>query len=112
MTLARGKAVEMPAEHKPQRMRAGLKSPFPGGAAQAGDAFQRRGGGNRISGVNINRRAECFRPLPERIERGMIEILPVGMAVDHGAAKLEFAQAALKLVGGAARVLHREVGET
>jgi light-independent protochlorophyllide reductase subunit N len=32
------------------------------------------------------------------------------MAVDHGAAKLEIAQAALQFVGGAFRFLHREMG--
>ena len=40
--LGAGEAVEMAAEHQPQRMRAGLKAPFPGGAAQAGDTFERR----------------------------------------------------------------------
>ncbi len=39
----------------------------------------------------------------------MIQILSVGVAVDHGAAKFQLAHAALELVGGAPRVLHRQV---
>ena len=41
----------------------------------------------------------------------MVEILAVGVAVDHGAAEFQLAHAALELVGGAARVLHRQMRE-
>ena len=107
--LGAREAVEQAAEHQPQGVRAGLKSPFPGGAAQAGDAFEHRGRGDRIGRMNIDRRAERLGALPERIERRMVEILAVGVAVDHGAAEFQLAHAALELVGGAARVLHRQM---
>ena len=41
----------------------------------------------------------------------MVEILSVGMAVDHGAAEFQLAHAALELVGGTARILHRQMSE-
>ena len=41
----------------------------------------------------------------------MIEILPVGVAVDHGAAELELAHAALELVRGGVGTLHGEMRE-
>ncbi len=42
----------------------------------------------------------------------MVEILAVGVAVDHDAAEFELMHAALELVGGRARILHREMAET
>ena len=41
----------------------------------------------------------------------MVEILAVGVAVDHGAAKFQLAHAAFELIGGAARVLHPQMRE-
>jgi hypothetical protein len=41
----------------------------------------------------------------------MIEILPVGVAVDHDAAELQLAHAALELVRRGAGVLHGKVGK-
>ncbi len=42
----------------------------------------------------------------------MVEILPVGVAVDHAARELQFAHAAFELVGRAFGILHRQVAET
>src|SRR5271157_6383498 len=89
------KAIEQPGEDKPQCMRAGFKAPLPGGAAQSLDAGKRRRRSNRIGRVDVDRGAERLRALPERIQRGMIEVLAVGVAVDHRAAELEAAHAAL-----------------
>ncbi len=93
-------------------MRAGLETPFPGGAAQAVVAVERRGGRDRIGRMNVDRRAQRLRALPEWIERRVIEILAVGVAVDHRAAEFEVAHAAFEFGGGGGRVLHGEVSET
>src|SRR5437588_5748403 len=100
------KAVEQAAENQPQGVRSGLESPFPGGAPQALVAFKDRGGSHRVGRMQIDQRAKRFGALPERIERRIIEILTIGMAVDHGAAEFELAHATLKFVGRRARVLH------
>ena len=109
--LGAGKAIEQSAEHQPQRVRAGLKAPLPGGAAQAVDAFQRGRRRNRIGRMDIDRRAQRLGALPENMQRRMVEILAMGMAVDHGAAEFQVAHATLQLIGGAARVLHRQVSK-
>src|SRR5262249_4699236 len=41
-----------------------------------------------------------------------VEVLPVGVAVDHGAAEVQFAHATLELVRGGNRVLHGEMGKS
>ena len=61
--------------------------------------------------MQIDHRAQRFGALPERIERRVIEILAIGVAVDHGAAEFEVVHAALQLVRGGERILHREVRE-
>ncbi len=107
--LGAGKAIEQPAEYQPQGMRAGLETPFPSGAAQAVIALEHGRGHDRIGGMNVDRRAERLGPLPERMQRRMVEILAVGVAVDHGAGEFEVAHATFQLVGGAARILHRQM---
>src|SRR5262249_11897877 len=99
------KAVEQAAEDQAQGVGAGLEPRFPGGAPQAGIAVKRTGGRQRIGGMNVNRRAEGLRPLPERMERGVVEVLAVGMAVDHGPAELQLVAAALQFVGGGDGIL-------
>ena len=61
--------------------------------------------------MQIDHRAERVGTLPKRIERRVVEILPVGVAIDHGAAELQFADAAFQLIGRRLGVLHREVSE-
>jgi hypothetical protein len=53
-----------------------------------------------------------FRAFPERKQRGMVEILAMGVAVDHGAAELQFVDTALQFVRRRARILHRQMRET
>jgi hypothetical protein len=52
-----------------------------------------------------------LRHVPERIERRVIEILAVGMAVDHGAAEPELGYAAIEFVGSSLH-LHRKMSES
>jgi len=92
-------------------VRAGLESPFPGGAAQAAVSFQHRKRCNRIGGVQVDQRSQGLGALPERRERGMIEILPVGVAVDHRPAEFQVVHAAQQLVSGGQRVLHGQMRE-
>ena len=61
--------------------------------------------------MEIDERVQCLRPFPERVERAIIQIHPIGMTVDHGAAELELAHAAFELVRGADGVLHGKVRE-
>src|SRR5262249_2810513 len=42
----------------------------------------------------------------------MVEILSIGMTIDHRTAKSELAYAALKLAGGGVRILHGEMGKS
>jgi hypothetical protein len=41
----------------------------------------------------------------------MVEILPVGVAVDHGAAEFQLPDAALQFIGSGLGVLHRQMRE-
>ena len=41
--------------------------------------------------MDVDRRLEGLGPFPERLQRGMIEVLTVGVTVDHGAAELQLA---------------------
>jgi hypothetical protein len=59
--------------------------------------------------MNVDGCAKRFRALPEWMQRGMIEILTVGVAVDHGAAEFQVADAAFHFVGSGARVLHGQM---
>ncbi len=61
--------------------------------------------------MQVDHGAERLGALPERVERGMVEVLPVGVAVDHGANDAQFAHCAFKLAGRGHGVLHREVGK-
>src|SRR5262245_38846253 len=92
-------------------MRAGLEGPLPGGAAQPRMALQHGRRRNRISRMQIDRRVQGLGPLPEWIERRVIEIDPVAVAVDHDAAEAELTDAALELVGGYAWILQRHMPE-
>ena len=47
--------------------------------------------------MNVDRRLQRLSPVPERVQRRVIEILAIGVTVDHCPAKLQFAQAALQL---------------
>ncbi len=61
--------------------------------------------------MQIERHAKRFGALPQRISVGMIEILAVGVAVDHGAGEFQIAHAALEFVGRGLCVLHRKMRE-
>ena len=74
-------------------------------------ALQHRRDRHRIGRMQIDQRAERLGALPERRERRMVEILAVGVAVDHGAAEFQLPDAALELVGGGLGVLHRQMRE-
>src|SRR5262245_5041054 len=62
-----------------------------------------------IRRMKINRRAERSRAFPERIIGTVIEIFAVRMPINHGAAELELADAALEFIGRGLRILHRKV---
>src|SRR5262249_39292762 len=99
------KAIEHAVEDEAQRVRACLKPPFPHGALQAVGADEDRIRRDWIGGVKIDRSSECFDAFPERIERGVVEILAIGVAVDHATAETELAHAALQLFSGVERIL-------
>lgn len=61
--------------------------------------------------MQVDQRAKRFGPLPGRIECQIVEVLAVGMAVDHDTAKSQLAYAALEFVGRGAGILHGEVAE-
>src|SRR5262249_39424421 len=61
--------------------------------------------------MQIDERAKHFGPLPERIERRIVEVLAVRMAVDHDPEESRLAYAALELVGRGEGILHSEVAE-
>jgi hypothetical protein len=70
---------------------------------------EHRQGCDWIRGVKVNRRAERSRAFPEGIIGTVIEIFAVRMPVNHGAAELELAHAALEFVSRGLRILHRKV---
>ena len=104
-------AIEHASEHDAQGVRTGLESPFPGRPPQPVVAVQHGRGRDRVGRMQIDERVQCLRPLPDGIERGMIQIHPIGMAVDHGAAELELAHAAFELVRGGGGVLQGKMRE-
>ena len=61
--------------------------------------------------MQVDRGIQCLGPLPKRVECAVVEILPVGVPVDHGAAKLKLARATFELVGRGAGILHRQMRE-
>ena len=61
--------------------------------------------------MEIDHRAKRVGALPERIERSVIEILTVGVAVDHRAAEFEIADATFSSSAARLGVLHRQMGE-
>src|SRR6516165_4987899 len=109
--LCAREAVEHAPEYQAQRVRAGLECPLPGRPSQTLVAFEDWRRGDRIGRMQVDERADLLGAFPERKQRGMVEILAVGVAIDHGAAELELAHGALELVGGGLDVLHREVGK-
>ena len=68
--------------------------------------FENRCRRHRIGRVQVNQRVQRLDALPKRRERGMIEILAVGVAIDHRAAEFQLSDAALELVGGGLGILH------
>jgi hypothetical protein len=106
-----GEAIEDAAEHETQCMCPGLERPFPGCAPQAFVPGERRKQRGRVGRMKIDDGPQGFRPFPERIERRIVEILPVGVTVDHGTEELEIAHAAFELVRGRAGILHGEMRE-
>src|SRR5215472_17115703 len=105
-------AVKQSAENQPQRMRSGFEGPFPGCAPQSLVAVQYRRQADRIDGMQVNERVQRFGSLPERMECRVVEILSVGMAIDHRTAEFELTHATLELGGGGARILHRQMGKS
>src|SRR3954464_8645246 len=89
--LGVGKSVEEAAEHQPQGVGAGLEPPFPSGAPQPGVPVQGAGRRHRIGRVDVDRSSQCLRPIPERLQRWMVDVLSVGVAVYHGALFLSLA---------------------
>src|SRR5262245_27795074 len=103
--LGAREAIEYATEDQPQRVRSGLERPLPGGAAQPVVTRQHRRWRNRVGRMDIDQRAERLGALPERGKRGIVEVLSVGVSVDHRAAELQLVDAALKLVGRGLGVL-------
>ena len=61
--------------------------------------------------MNVDRRLQRLGPVPERVQRRVVEILAIGVAVDHRPAKLQLAQAALQFIRCSLRVLHGKMRE-
>src|SRR5262249_61858937 len=80
----------------------------PCGAPQTPVAIKNRRRRHRINGMQIDERAKHFGPLPERIERRIVEVLAVSMAVDHDPAESQLAYAALEFVGRGESILQSE----
>src|SRR6266567_8642178 len=74
-------------------------------------SLQHRKRRDRIGGMQIDQRTQCLGAFPEWMERRMIKVLSVGVAVDHGAAALQLAHGALQLVRGGNSVLHGQMRE-
>src|SRR6516165_7919149 len=91
-------------------MRAGFEGPLPGRAPQSLVAVQNRRRADRIDGMQVNEHAERLSALPERMERRVVEILSVGMAIDHRTGEFELAYAAFEFVGGGVRAANGERG--
>ena len=89
--LGAGEPVEVATEHQPQRVGAGLEAPFPGGAPQPDMPIKRRGWRHRVGGMDVDRLPPTPGLVPERLQRRVVEILAIGVAVDHGAAELQLA---------------------
>ena len=62
--------------------------------------------------MDVDRRAQVGRPLPERIVAAVVEIDAVGLAIDQRALEAEIVHAALQLVGCHAGVLQGEMGKS
>src|SRR5262249_57162186 len=83
--------VEHAPKNDAQGMRAGLERPFPGRPPQPLVAVQYRSRRDGVGRMQIDECVQSLRALPERIERAIIQISAIGVAVDHGAAKFELA---------------------
>ena len=105
-------AFEVPADDQAKRVRAGLDAPTPHRAGEHLVAFEHRQRRDRIGRVNVDDGAERVGAFPDRIEHRIVEITAARMAVDHRAAKFKIAHAMLEFVGGALRILYRNVGKT
>src|SRR5262249_39926954 len=91
-------AIENASEYDAQRMRAGLKGPFPRRPPQSLVAVQHGRRREGIGGVEIDERLERLRALPERVEGWVVQVFPVSMAIDHSAAEFQLAHRAFELV--------------
>src|SRR5579863_6061632 len=67
---------------------------------------------NRIPRMQVNRCLKRGSALPEHGVFIPVEILAVGLAVDHGSLKPKIIDRAFKLVGCLNRVLHRQVSKS
>src|SRR5262249_31897452 len=103
--------IENASEYDAQRMRAGLERPFPRRPPQALVTVQHGRRRNGIGGMHIEESAERLRPLPEWVQRSVVQVLAVGMAIDHGAAEFELAHASFELVRGGGGILHWQMRE-
>src|SRR5262249_40216498 len=103
--------IENASEYDAQRMRAGLERPFPRRPPQALVTVQHGRRRNGIGGVQIDECLERLRPLPEWVQRSVVQVLAVGMAIDHGAAEFELAHASFELVRGGGGILHWQMRE-
>ena len=64
-----------------------------------------------IPGMRINRKLKGSEALSEHRVSIPVEILAVGLTIDHGSLKPEVMDAALKLVGSLRRVLHGQMSK-
>src|SRR6185312_615740 len=94
-----------------QRVRAGFHAPAPHRTRQHVVAGDRGYWRYRVAWMQVDRRAQDGGALPERIVAAVVEVFAVAVAVDHGAAELELAHAALELGGGGPGVLHGQMRE-
>src|SRR5262249_61165354 len=104
-----GETTETASKYDPQRRRAGPERPFPRRPPQALVTVQHGRRRNGIGGMQIDECLERLRPLPEWVPRSVVQVLAVGMAIDHGAAEFELAHASFELVRGGGGLLHWEI---
>ena len=105
-----GKRSKMPPKMSRKACEA-VSTPTPSRARQTVVARKHRERRHRISGMQIDERAERLSPLPKRVKLWIVEIL-AGLAIDQGAAELQVLNAPLQFVGRRGDILHGQMGET
>ncbi len=72
---------------------------------------EHRGLVGHFAGMQVDRDIQFLHALPEGQVLVLVEIVPIGLAIDERAAEAEFPDGPLELGGRGAGVLHGEMGE-